>query len=297
MPFGSIRGASFTALYGPPSANEDGPFALPAGEESLLSAVGYTTHKLWGNDWITWAVATVQDMSNTAEEQTIGSFKIPTDQEFQSGSSIVLEIWGNNGKLVGSYSFCDEKSCGDYGLTDPGWYPLDKMESWDVSDEDLSNGVQLPFGYGVVITSGEADSTLTFAGQVLGEKTYKIWGNDWISWVGNASPVDLKLKDFAIPADQEFQSGSSIVLEIWGNNGKLVGSYSFCDEKSCGDYGLTDPGWYPLDKMESWDVSDEDLMNEKVTIYAGQMVVITSGEADTTLTIPDPMTVTPSAAE
>ena len=171
------------------------------------------------------------------------------------------------------------------------------MEGWEATDEDLSNNVQLPFGYGAVITSAEADSTLTFAGQVLGEKTYKIWGNNYVSWVGNATPVQLWLKDFAIPTDQAFGSGASIVLEIWGNNGKLVGSYSFCDVENCGNYGLTNPGWYPLAKMEGWEATDEDLMNNKVSIAPGQMVVITSAEADTTLTIPDPMKVTPPAAE
>ena len=57
------------------------------------SVVGYTTHKLWGNNYVTWAVATVQDMANALEDQTIGSFKIPTDQMFGSGDSIKLEIW------------------------------------------------------------------------------------------------------------------------------------------------------------------------------------------------------------
>ena len=242
-------------------------------------------------------MATVQDMANTLEDQTIGSFKIPTDQTFMSGDSIVLEIWGNDGSLKGSYSFCDEENCGNYGLTYTGWYPYELMRDWMATDADLSNSVKLPFGYGSVITSGEADSTLTFAGQVLGEKTYKIWGGNWISWVGNASPVKLWLKDFAIPTDQTFMSGDSIVLEIWGNDGSLKGSYSFCDEENCGNYGLTNPGWYPYELMRDWMATDADLANNKVSVDAGQMVVITSGEADTTLTIPDPMKVTPPAAE
>ena len=242
-------------------------------------------------------MATVQDMTNIPEEQTIGSFKIPTDQAFFSGDSIKLEIWGNNGQLVGAYSFVDEQNCATYSLTNPGWYPLELMQQWLATDADLSNDVKLPFGYGAVITSGEADSTLTFAGQVLGEKTYKIWGNDWISWVGNASPVKLWLKDFAIPTDQAFFSGDSIKLEVWGNDGQLVGAYSFVDEQNCATYSLTNPGWYPLELMQQWLATDADLMNDKVSIDAGQMVVITSGEADTTLTIPDPMKVTPPAAE
>ena len=184
---------------------------------------------------------------------------------------------GNNGKLVGAYSFVDEVNCATYGLTNPGWYPLELMQQWTATDADLSNGVKLPFGTGAVITSGEADSTLTFAGQVLGEKTYKIWGGNYVSWVGNATPIKLWLKDFAIPTDQMFGSGDSIKLEIWGNNGKLVGAYSFVDETNCATYGLINPGWYPLELMQQWLATDNDLMYDKGSMDAGQIVVITRG--------------------
>ena len=126
------------------------------------NVVGYTTHKLWGNNYITWSMATVQDMANTAEEQTIGSFKIPTDQMFGSGDSIKFEIWGNNGQLVGAYSFVDEMNCITYSLTNPGWYPLELMQQWLATDADLMNDkVSIDAGQMVVITSGEADTTLT----------------------------------------------------------------------------------------------------------------------------------------
>ena len=108
---------------------------------------------------------------------------------------------------------------------------------------------------------------------------------------------DQTIGSFKIPTDQTFMSGDSIVLEIWGNDGSLKGSYSFCDEENCGNYGLTYTGWYPYELMRDWMATDADLANNKVSVDAGQMVVITSGEADTTLTIPDPMKVTPPAAE
>ena len=106
-------------------------------------------------------VATLQDMKNTLEEQTLGSFVIPTDQAFGGGATIVLEIYGTDGKLKGEYSFCDEQNAGDYGLTNPGWYPLEAMQQWSATDEDLSNDIPLPSGQLVIITSGEADTTFT----------------------------------------------------------------------------------------------------------------------------------------
>ena len=241
-------------------------------------------------------VSTIQDMKNSLEEQTLGSFVIPTDQVFLSGDSIILEIYGTDGKLKGEYSFCDDTNCMTYGLTNPGWYPFDLMQGWSATDADLSNDVVVPFGSGVIITSGEADTTITFAGQVLGEKTFTLFGNGGINWIGNATPVDLTLGDLGIPTDQVFLSGDSIILEIYGTDGKLKGEYSFCDETNCMTYGLTNPGWYPFDLMQGWSATDADICND-VPLASGQMVIITSGEADTTFTLPDPMKVTPPAAK
>ena len=129
---------------------------------SQQPVVGYQNQTLFGNNGINWMVATLQDMRNTLEEQTLGSFVIPTDQSFGGGATIILEIWGTDGKLVGSYSFCDEENCGSYGLTNPGWYPLDVMEEWTATDADLMNNViPVKSGQMVIITSGEADTTLT----------------------------------------------------------------------------------------------------------------------------------------
>lgn len=253
-----------------------------------LPAVGYQNHTLLGNGGINWMVATLQDMKNTLEEQTLGSFLIPTDESFMSGDSIILEIYGTDGKLKGEYSFCDEVNCGNYGLTNPGWYPYGKMMYWEATDDDLSNDIIVPFGSGVIITSSEANTKVTFAGQVLGEKTYALLGNGGINWVGNATPVDLELGDLGIPTDESFMSGDSIILEIYGTDGKLKGEYSFCDEVNCGNYGLTNPGWYPYEKMMYWEATDDDLCNT-VPLASGQLVIITSSEADTTLTLPDPI--------
>ena len=125
------------------------------------SAVGYQNQTLLGNGGINWMVATIQDMKNTLEEQTIGSFVIPTDQMFGSGDSIVLEIWGTDGTLQGSYSFVDENNCGTYSLTNPGWYPFDKMWEWSATDDDLSNDIPVVSGQMVIINNAEADTTLT----------------------------------------------------------------------------------------------------------------------------------------
>ena len=82
-------------------------------------------------------------------------------------------------------------------------------------------------------------------------------------------------------------SGDSIFMEIYGTDGKLSAKYTFVDENNIGNYGLTVPGWYPFDPISNWDeVTDDDCVNNTAFVKSGQMVIITSGEADTTLTLP-----------
>ena len=249
--------------------------------------VGYQNQTVAGSGF-TWSVATLQQMGKNLESQTLGSFSLPTDENFLSGDSIILEVYGTDGALEGSYSFVDEANTSTYGLTYTGWYPLEKMQNWEATDDDLSNDVVVPFGKGVIITSSEADTTLTFAGQVVDEaKTFDVAGSGF-TWIGNATPVDLTLGDFAIPTDEGFLSGDSIILEFYGTDGALEGSYSFVDEGNTATYGLTYTGWYPLEKMQNWEATDDDLANS-VGIASGKMVIITSSESDTTLTLPNPM--------
>ena len=238
---------------------------------------------------ITWSLSTFKQIDKDLTAQTLGSFAIPTDQGFLSGDSIVLEIYDETGSLEGSYSFVDTANAGIYSLTKTGWYPFEKILYWEATDDDCANDLVVPFGKGVIITSAEADTSLTFAGQVLEEsKTYDVVGGG-ITWTGNSTPVDLTLGDLAIPTDEGFLSGDSIVLEIYDSSGTLEGAYSFVDAGNAGTYGLTKTGWYPFEKILYWEATDDDCANETVSVPAGKMVIITSAEADTTLTLPNPM--------
>ena len=268
------------------------PLCAAVGASALESAntVGYQNQTAVGNNGITWALSTFKQCDKALNAQTLASFALPTDQGFGSGDSIVLEIYNEAGTLDGAYSFVDADNAATYGLTKPGWYPLEKMQYWEATDADWSNDVVVPFGKGVIITSGEADANLTFAGEVLdAAPSFDIVGNNGITWTGNATPKNLKLGDFALPTDQGFGSGDSIVLEIYNASGTLDGAYSFVDEGNAATYGLTNTGWYPLEKMQYWEATDADCANNTVNISAGKMVIITSGEADTTLTLPNPL--------
>ena len=250
--------------------------------------VGYQNKTVVGSG-VTWALSTFKQIDKGLTAQTLSSFAIPTDQGFLSGDSIVLEIYDETGSLEGAYSFVDADNAAGYGLSYTGWYPLEKMQNWEALDDDCANDVVVPYGKGVIIVSAEADTALTFAGQVIGEaQTFDVVGGG-VTWTGNATPVDLTLGDLAIPTDQGFLSGDSIVLEIYDETGSLEGAYSFVDADNAAGYGLSYTGWYPLEKMQNWEATDEDCANTTVQVPAGKMVIIVSAEGDTTLTLPNPM--------
>lgn len=251
--------------------------------------MGFQKLDVVGGNGFTWALSTLKQIDKAQNGQTLASFKLPTDQGFGSGDTIVLEIYGEDGTLEGDYSFVDEANASTYGLTKTGWYPLELMQQWMATDADCANDTVIPYGKGVIITSGEADTELTFMGEVVAEATQiPVTGGNSFTWTGNATPVDLTLGDFALPTDEGFGSGDTIVLEIYGADGTLQGDYSFVDEANASTYGLTETGWYPLELMQQWMATDADCAND-VPVPAGKMVIITSGEADTTLTLPNPI--------
>jgi hypothetical protein len=254
------------------------------------NVVGYQQQKLVGGTSFNWLISTFQQVGKELEAQTVGSFAIPTDAGFMSSDSVFMEVYGTDGSLQAQYAFVDEANIANFGLTVPGWYDYATISNWDpVTDEDCKNNEILPFGTGVIITSGEDDSVVTFSGQVYeGEQSYTLVGGTSFNWTGNSTPIDLYLKDFAIPTDSCFMSSDSLFMEVYGTDGSLKAQYAFVDEANMANFGLTVPGWYDYATISNWDpVTDEDCKNETVKINAGQMVIITNGEADTTLTLPN----------
>ena len=123
--------------------------------------VGYQKLDVPGGG-ITWAVSTMPTVGVDLESQTLASFVLPTDEAFGGGDVIQLEIYDENGSLDGAYGFVDEESCELYGLSATGWYPLEPLQDWTVTDDDCANEtVSLPAGKMVIITSGAADTTVT----------------------------------------------------------------------------------------------------------------------------------------
>lgn len=233
----------------------------------------------------------MKQMGNTLEEQTVASFQIPDNEEFMAANSIVLEMYGNTGSCEKRFYYVDSLNAEIEGVEKTGWYDADAYdENYGYTDDDYCNNAVIPFGCGVIITSSEADSKITFAGEVVadkaGKKDFDLFGYDMINWTGNASPVDFKMADLAIPTDQAFMAANSIVLEVYGTTGSCEHRYYFVDELNAEIEGVTTPGWYDADAYdENFGYTDDDLRNSD-DLPSAQMVIITNSEADTTISIP-----------
>lgn len=253
--------------------------------------MGYQKNTLNGNNRINWVVSTFQQVGKTLENQTVISFQIPDDKEFMGSNSIVLQMYNNTGSCEKRFYFLDQTNAELEEVSKTGWYDADAYDAnGGYTNDDYRGDETIPFGYGVIITSGEYDSDLTFAGQVVSTDTktlsFDLYGNNRITWTGNMTPVSIALKDFAIPTNLGFQGSNSIQLEVYGITGSCERRYYFLDEETAELEEVAAPGWYDADAYDdNGGYTNDDLRNDK-TLDPGQMVIITSGEQDTTLTIP-----------
>lgn len=244
-----------------------------------------------GNNSINWVVSTFQQVGKTLEGQTVSSFQIPDDRNFMGSDSIVLEMYNNTGSCEKRFYFLDKTTAELEEVSKTGWYNADAYDvNGGFTDDDYCGDETIPYGCGVIITSSERDSDLTFSGQVVSTDTktisFDLYGNNRINWTGNMTPVSISLKDLAIPTNLGFQGSDTIQLEVYGIKGSCERRYYFLDEGTAELEDVSDPGWYDADAYDTnGGYTNEDLCNDE-TLDPGQMVIITSSEQDTTLTIP-----------
>ena len=160
-----------------------------------------------------------------------------------------------------------------------GWYTYDSVVGW--APESASDKI-IPFGSGVQIGS-DCGAIVTFTGQVEGEKSFEI--NDesvgGFTWTGNATPVDLQLKDFAItPPDGGLWSELSIVLVAFNSRGQIEGTYVYLDDVQGANMGA-EAGWYTYDSVVGWAPESAGDVN----VASGEMFQVGS-DCGATITVP-----------
>ena len=250
--------------------------------QRCAAAVGY--QNLTINDTTaggaTSVICTIPRVGAGLGETTLSDFGITPPEGGLAGSgSVWLMTFDSFGQILGDYCYLDELNGSMMGA-DPGWYTKESVEMWSPVS---AGGVVIPFGAGVQILS-DCGATVTFAGEVVNEsKDFAI--NDTTAGgcttTGNASPVDLTLKDFAITPPEGGLAGSgSVWLMTFDTSGQVLADYCYLDELNGGMMGA-DPGWYTKESVEMWSpISAGD-----VGIKAGEMFQILS-DCGATITVP-----------
>ena len=246
--------------------------------------VGYQNKTIASADdgGFTYLINPLQQVGVNLENQTLSAFNIPTNAGFMGSTSLTLEMYTKDGQYAGRYYFLDAGNAEFEGVQ-PGWYNADVYDE-EFTWESANNAI-IPFGAGVMIMSTDAEANVTFTGEVVNEaKTFTITSADdgGFTYCGNCSPVDLTLKDFAIPTDTGFMGSTSLTLEMYTKEGQYAGRYYFLDAGNAEFEGVQ-PGWYNAD------VYDNDFIWESagdVTVESGRMFMIMSTDVESSITIP-----------
>ena len=210
---------------------------------------------------------------------TLNDFKItPPEGGLTGATSIWLMTFDTVGQVDGDFCYLDEMNAGMMGA-EPGWYTKESVDNWT---PESAGGVVIPFGHGVQILS-DCGAIVTFAGEVVGSKDFAI--NDsaagGCTTTGNASPLDLTMKDFAItPPEGGLTGATSVWLMTFDSVGQVNGDYCYLDEMNAGMMGA-EPGWYTKESVDNW--TPESAGN--VEIKAGEMFQILS-DCGATITVP-----------
>lgn len=161
-----------------------------------------------------------------------------------------------------------------------GWY-LEADENY----EHNQNGVLLPYGDGFLVNraGGEAEETLTFAGQVSTTPVTKSFPRSGYNITGNCTPTKITLGD--ITPSEEFSSSYITFMTAGGATAKVAydgrqvpAKYFYVTEDDAEDGA----GWY-LEADENYEYNQNS-----VELEAGEGFLVNraSGEPEVTITLP-----------
>ena len=213
--------------------------------------------------------ATFQAVGKARDAQTLGDIK--ASEGFSYSEIQFLTSGGANayvnheqlGRVIQSYTYWADPDWTTSGVA--GWYLVD-----DTDGEYPMNDVVIPLGqaYCVWVEGNEVGETLNYAGEVPNSAVALTFDHANFSYVGNCTPVDIKLGD--ITASEGFSYSEIQFLTSGGANayvnheqlGRVIQSYTYWSDPEWTTAGVA--GWYLVD-----DTDGEYPMND-VDIAAGK---------------------------
>ena len=211
---------------------------------------------------------------------------IVASSDWMTGSDEIKTLLAN-GAVDQAYTYITPDIAAEAGCP-VGWYL-----TADVTDESkletigdyCKNGESLPLGNGLLVLVASAETTLTYAGEVLtADQPIALKGNSAFNITGNVSPVDITLGD--IVASSDWMTGSD-ELKTLKANGAVDQAYTYVTPDVAAEAGCP-AGWYL-----TADVTDEskletigDYCKNDVPVKAGEAFVVLVASAATTITVP-----------
>ena len=247
--------------------------------------VGYQ-NKALNNGKSTYVCQTIKNMTDTVQNQKLGDWVPSPEFELDDDS---IYFWDENGDISGHYTYLHDFNRGTMGIpadATVGWYNWDDVDN-DWNFTNCQNDLPVPFGtMAMVLTSYGA--TINFAGEVRDTETVLPLNNGKSTFIGNCSPVDLKLG--YIKPTEEFELDDDSIY-FWDENGDIEGHYTYLQAANRGTMGIPDDatvGWYTWEDVDNdWDFSD--CQNEKKLVKAGDsFMALTSYGASIKIPAPIP---------
>ena len=238
--------------------------------------VGYQNKETKGNNYFTFVVPTFETVAGTT--LTLGDLKLDYDGDDPTGST--LWTLDNGGATQTDYNYVNAAAADLFGC-EVGWYLAS-----DVSDENFEgtskNGVEIPYGQGFALVTGDSSTKGVFAGAVKTTDAYvNTKGGNLFTFTGNCMPKDYTLGDLAFIYDGDDPTGST--LWTLDNGGATQTDYNYVNAAAADLFGC-EVGWYLAS-----DVSDENFEGTSkngVSVPAGAGVAAVTGDSTTQLFVP-----------
>ena len=237
------------------------------------NVVGYQAKSVTAGDRAMRSAATFLKVGENPTAIKISDIK----QTVGDPGDLTLCTYNDNVTRTASYWFFSTEATG--GELPEGWYLLDN--NGDPDFEAGTKSVDLPYGQGCVIVSGNSSATYTSAGEVDSINREFTVTAGARKMMGNVLPRAVQLSEIK----QTVGDPGDLTLCTYNNNVTRTASYWFFSTEATG--GELAEGWYILDNNGD---PDFEAGPQNLTFTSGDGFVIVSGNSSAVLQFPKAIT-------
>ncbi len=241
-----------------------------AAEVVSQNVVGY--QEVNGTATKNFVISTLIPVGSDGTTMKLGDIKANSHFVFAGDDIIIFDGFT---KVARAY-YLDATTAGKNNM-DEGWYDADKA---DDGDYVCINSMLLPYGSGFIFNRSNEKAALVFSGEVNLAPT-EIIGGSSKNYVGNCTPVDIKLGEIKVNSKFQFAGDDIIVFDGFT---KVARAY-YLDATTAGKNDM-DEGWYDADKADD---GDYVCINNTVVAKAGDGFLFNRANDGAAVILPTPV--------